>query len=80
MIKRKAKKTARVKKARRAKKSAKAAPKRHNPKPYGRAVGALERLEKLTEKYIAEGLSPTDARARAMAEMRANPRRDWRAG
>jgi len=78
MIKCKTKKTVRRVKA--VRKTARAAPRRHNPKPYGRAVGALERLEKLTEKYIVEGLPPADARARAVAEMRANLRQDWRAG
>ena len=46
----------------------------------GRAVGAQERLEKLTAKYMAEGMSASDARNRAREEMRANGRKDWRAG
>jgi hypothetical protein len=51
----------------------------HRGKPTGRAVGATERLEKLTEKYEAEGMSHADARNRARAEMRGS-RMDWRAG
>jgi len=46
----------------------------------GRAVGAQERLEKLAAKYVVEGMSASDARNRAREEMRANPRKDWRAG
>ena len=46
----------------------------------GRAVGAQERLETLAAKYMKQGLSPSDARTRAREEMRANPRKDWRAG
>jgi hypothetical protein len=41
---------------------------------------AMHRLQVLTERYIAEGLTPADARTRAREELRANPRRDWRAG
>ena len=46
----------------------------------GRAVGAQERLEKLAAKYVADGMSASDARNRAREEMRANPRKDWRTG
>jgi len=78
MKKRKTKTTKRVRKIRGVKKSAKRKSRAHQPD--WRAKSASERLEKLTEKYIAEGLSPSDARARAREEMRANPRMDWRAG
>jgi len=46
----------------------------------GRAVGAQERMEKLAAHYMTQGLSASDARNRAREEMRANPRKDWRAG
>jgi hypothetical protein len=49
-------------------------------KPTGRDASAMQRLEILTEKYVAEGMSLTEARAKARAEMRANPRKDWRVG
>jgi hypothetical protein len=49
-------------------------------KPTGRDASAMGRLEKLTEKYVAEGMSLAEARAKARAEMRANPRMDWRVG
>jgi hypothetical protein len=52
----------------------------HTGKPTGREVSAMQRLEKLTEKYVAEGMSLAEARNRAKAEMRSNPRMDWRAG
>jgi hypothetical protein len=87
MIKRKtkAKKAAPARKKKRvvAKKSAarKAAPYDiHTGKPTGREVQAMHRLQVLTERYIAEGLTPADARTRAREELRANPRRDWRGG
>jgi hypothetical protein len=32
----------------------------------------------VTDRYIAEGLTPADARTRAREELRANPRGDWR--
>jgi hypothetical protein len=58
----------------------KAAKKRfHIGKPTGRVSG-IQRLEKLTEKYVAEGMSLGEARNKARARMRANPRRHWRAG
>jgi hypothetical protein len=41
-----------------------------------KAKGAQERLDKLTGKYLVEGMSLAEARDRARAEMRANPRRD----
>jgi len=57
----------------------KAAKKRfHIGKPTGRVSG-IQRLEKLTEKYVAEGMSLGEARNKARARMRANPRRHWRA-
>ena len=34
-------------------------------KPTGREVQAMQRLQSLTERYIAEGLTPADARTRA---------------
>jgi hypothetical protein len=49
-------------------------------KPTGREAQAMQRLQSLTERYIAEGLTPADARTRAREELRANPRRDWRGG
>jgi hypothetical protein len=52
----------------------------HTGKPTGRDASAMQRLEKLTEKYVAEGMSLAEARNRAKAEMRSNPRMDWRAG
>jgi len=52
----------------------------HTGKPTGREVQAMHQLQVLTERYMAEGLTPADARTRAREELRANPRRDWRAG
>ena len=52
----------------------------HTGKPTGRDASAMQRLEKLTEKYVAEGMSLAEARAKARADMRANPRMDWRLG
>jgi hypothetical protein len=52
----------------------------HSGKPTGREVQAMHRLQVLTERYIAEGLTPADGRTRAGEELRANPRRDWRGG
>jgi hypothetical protein len=69
----------RVGKKRVAKKTAKK--KSYNPhtgRATGRAIGGLERRDKLAEEYMAQGMSPEDARSRAIAEMRDNPRRDWR--
>jgi hypothetical protein len=47
----------------------------------GRITGqqrqSLQRLDPLTKKYQAEGMSPEDARQRAYNELRNNPRRDW---
>jgi len=81
----KGKKKATVKRKTAPKRRAKAAPKGraydiHSGKPTGREVSAMQRLEKLTEKYVAEGMSLAEARNRAKAEMRSNPRMDWRAG
>ena len=83
MIQRKTKKTVRTPRRRGAKKikpRAKAARGHdiHTGKPTGREVAAMHRLQVLTERYIAEGLTPADARTRAREELRANPRRDWR--
>jgi hypothetical protein len=50
----------------------------HTGRATGRAIGGLERRDKLAEEYMAQGMSPEDARSRAIAEMRDNPRRDWR--
>jgi hypothetical protein len=78
---RKSKVVAKKSAKRSAKKSAPKA-KRYNPqtgKPTGRTIGALERLDKLTAKYVAEGMSAPEAKAKAQAEMRDNNRRDWRA-
>jgi hypothetical protein len=85
MILRKSKKmTVRKVKTRRAAKKTARKMKRgydiHTGKPTGREVAAMHRLQVLTERYIAEGLTPADARTRAREELRANPRRDWRAG
>ena len=83
MVKRKSKKSVarNVKRRIAAKKSA---PRRgydiHTGKPTGREVQAMHRLQVLTERYIAEGLTPADARTRAREELRANPRKDWRGG
>jgi hypothetical protein len=52
----------------------------HTGHPTGREVQAMHRLQVLTDHYIAEGLTPADARTRAREELRANPRRDWRSG
>jgi hypothetical protein len=46
----------------------------------GREVGAQVRLEQLAEEYIAEGMTPENARNRAREVMRDNPKRDWRRG
>lgn len=45
-----------------------------------RTKKGLERLKKLTSKYVAEGMPEAEAKTRAQAELRDNPRRDWRAG
>jgi hypothetical protein len=53
----------------------KAAPRKMKAgKPTGREVQAMHRLQVLTERYLAEGLTPADARTRAREELRANPR------
>jgi hypothetical protein len=52
----------------------------HTGQPTGREVQAMQRLQTLTDRFIAEGLTPADARTRAREVLRANPRRDWRAG
>jgi hypothetical protein len=48
--------------------------------PTGREAQAMQRLQSLTDRYIAQGLTPADALTRAKEELRANPRKDWRAG
>jgi hypothetical protein len=48
----------------------------HTGKPTGREVQAMHRLQVLTERYIAEGLTPADAQTRASEELRASPRKD----
>jgi hypothetical protein len=52
----------------------------HTGQPTGREAQAMQRLQSLTERYIAEGLTPADALTRAKEELRATPRRNWRAG
>jgi hypothetical protein len=39
----------------------------HTGKPTGRDASAMQRLEKLTEKYVGEGMSLAEARAKARA-------------
>jgi hypothetical protein len=46
----------------------------------GREVGAQRRLELLAEQYQSEGMTADQARQRARAVMRDNPRKDWRGG
>ena len=56
---------------------------KYNPqigKLTGREAGAQMRLEELTEKYQADGMSAQEARQRARDVMRDNPKRDWRRG
>jgi len=80
MVKRKGKKSVARKVKRRiaAKKSEPRKMKRgydiHPGQPTGREVQAMHRLQVLTERYIAEGLTPADARTGAREELRANPR------
>jgi hypothetical protein len=38
----------------------------------GRAVGGQERLERLAEQYVAEGMTASEARTRAREELRDN--------
>jgi hypothetical protein len=85
MIKRKKKPTIKRKSRIKQSKTAKAARKAkatgydiHAGKPTGREVQAMHRLQTLTDRYIAEGLTPADARTRAREKLRVNPRRDWR--
>jgi len=70
----------RRKMARAAKKASRPGYDIHTGKPTGRDASAMQRLEMLTEKYVAEGMSLAEARAKARAEMKANPRMDWRVG
>jgi hypothetical protein len=78
MVKRKSKKSVARKVKNRAKKriaAKKSALRRgydiHTGQPTGREVQAMHRLQVLTERYIAEGLTPADARTRAREELRA---------
>ena len=86
MVKRKSKKSVARKKAKRGAKKTMSRAKAargydiHAGKPTGREVQAMHRLQVLTDRYIAEGLTPADARTRAREELRANPRKDWRGG
>ena len=90
MIKRKVKKSAarkikksdvrKVKAAKKAVRKTKRGYDIHTGQPTGREVQAMHRLQVLEERYIAEGLTPADARTRAREELRANPRKDWRGG
>src|SRR5438132_1165475 len=82
MIKRKSKKSVAPKRTA-ARKTARAAPRKAKRgydiqpgQPTGREVQAMHRLQVLTERYIGEGLTPADARTRAIEELRANPRGD----
>jgi hypothetical protein len=79
MVKRKAKKSVarKMKKRSAARKTARAASRKakrgHNTdKPTGLEVQAMNRLQTLSERYIAEGLTPADALTRAKEELR-NP-------
>jgi hypothetical protein len=46
----------------------------------GRAATAQTRLDELTREYVASGMDEVAARDRARAELRDNPRGDWRHG
>jgi uncharacterized protein YoaH (UPF0181 family) len=46
----------------------------------GREIRANKRLQKRIAELEATGLSSEEARKKALAEMRDNPRKDWRAG
>jgi hypothetical protein len=46
----------------------------------GRELQALQRLDTLTKKYQSEGISPQDARQRALDELRNSARTDRRKG
>jgi hypothetical protein len=77
VVKRKSKKSAARKVKSRAKRriaAKKSAPRRgyniHTGRPTGREIQAMHRLQKLEERYIAEGLTPADARTRAREELR----------
>ena len=50
----------------------------HTGRPTGREVSAMHRLQTLTEHYIGQGLLPSDARTRALEELRSNPQKDAR--
>jgi hypothetical protein len=45
-----------------------------------RTTKALKRLEQLTAKFEADGLSKAEAKQKALDIMRDNARGDWRAG
>jgi hypothetical protein len=42
----------------------------HTGQPTAREIQAMHRLQTLTERYIAEGLTPADAQRRAREELR----------
>jgi len=48
--------------------------------PSNRTEKALRRRAQLIARLEAEGLSPEEAKQRAMETMRDNPRGDWRNG
>lgn len=79
MVKRKSKKSV-ARKVKRRIAAKKSAPRRgydiHTGKPTGREVQAMHRLQVLTDRFIAEGLTPADAQTRAREELRANPRKE----
>jgi hypothetical protein len=82
MVKRKSKKSV-ARKVKRRTSARKVAPRKakrgydiHTGQPTGREVQAMHRLQVLTERYIGEGLTPADARTRAIEELRANRRGD----
>ena len=41
---------------------------------------AETKRQHLVEKYVAEGMSIEKARSKALADLRDNPRKDWRQG
>ena len=49
-------------------------------RPTGRDATALARLDERTKEHITGGMDETAARDRASAEMRDNPKQDWRRG
>jgi hypothetical protein len=49
-------------------------------RPTGRDAAALSRRQELIEDYVRDGMEPAEARQRAIAVMRDNPKKDWRRG